>query len=91
LFAALQTKDAAGVLKPFAGVADAVHALPIAGHDCRDPGDLAAMARAMGFKAHPRETLGQALAAIRGPSRALVFGSLYLAGEALAANDQAPD
>jgi dihydrofolate synthase/folylpolyglutamate synthase len=91
LFAALQSKDAAGILKPFAGIADMVHTLPIADHDCRDPKDLADMARQMGFKAHPRETLGQALAAIRRPARALVFGSLYLAGEALAANDQAPD
>jgi dihydrofolate synthase/folylpolyglutamate synthase len=91
LFAALQSKDAAGVLKPFAGVADAVHTLPIADHDCRDPGELAALARGLGFKAQPRETLGQALAAIRGPARVLVFGSLYLAGEALAANGFVPD
>lgn len=91
LFAALESKDAAGILKPFAGAVDMVHTLPIAGHDCRDPKDLADMAREMGFKAHPRETLGQALAAIRKPARALVFGSLYLAGEALAANGQAPD
>jgi dihydrofolate synthase/folylpolyglutamate synthase len=91
LFAALQSKDAAGVLKPFAGLADAIHTLPIAGHDCRDPGELAAMARGLGFKAQPRETLGQALAAIRGPARVLVFGSLYLAGEALAANGFVPD
>jgi dihydrofolate synthase/folylpolyglutamate synthase len=91
LFAALQSKDAAGILRPFAGVADMVHTLPISDHDCRDPKDLADLARQMGFKAHPRETLGQALAAINKPARALVFGSLYLAGEALAANGQAPD
>jgi dihydrofolate synthase/folylpolyglutamate synthase len=91
LFAALQSKDAAGVLKPFAGVADVVHTLPIADHECRDPGELAAMARSMGFDAQPRETIGQALAAIRGPARVLVFGSLYLAGEALAANGAIPD
>jgi folylpolyglutamate synthase/dihydropteroate synthase len=45
----------------------------------------------MGFDAQPRETIGQALAAIRGPARVLVFGSLYLAGEALAANGAIPD
>ena len=73
-------------MKPFAGIADVVHTLPIAGHDCRDPNDLATMARSQGFKAYARETIGQALAAIRKPSRALIFGSLYLAGEALAAN-----
>ena len=91
LFAALTSKDAAGILKPFAGLADMVHTLPIAGHDCRDPKDLADMARKQGFKAHPRESLGQALAAIREPGRALVFGSLYLAGEALSTNGTIPD
>jgi len=91
LFAALQSKDAAGLLKPFAGIADMVHTLPITDHDCRDPKELADLARNLGFKAHPRETPGQALAAIRKPSRALVFGSLYLAGEALAANGTIPD
>ena len=91
LFAALNSKDAEGILKPFAGIADVVHTLPIAGHDCRDPQELAAMARAQGFKAYSRETVGQALAAIRKPSRALIFGSLYLAGEALGANGTIPD
>jgi dihydrofolate synthase/folylpolyglutamate synthase len=91
LFAALQSKDAAGLLKPFAGTAEVVHALPIADHECRDPNALAALARRLGFEAYPRETLGQALAAIQGPARVLVFGSLYLAGEALAANGTVPD
>ena len=91
LFAALNSKDAAGLLKPFVGIADMVHTLPIEGHDCRDPKDLAEMARAQGFKAHERESIGQALAAIRKPSHVLVFGSLYLAGEALAANGTIPD
>ena len=91
LFAALASKDAEGILKPFAGAVDMVHTLPIADHDCRDPKDLADMARKLGFKAHPRETIGQALAAIRTPCRALLFGSLYLAGEALAANGTIPD
>ena len=91
LFAALQSKDAAGLLKPFAGVADMVHTLPIADHDCHDPKALADLARRQGFKAHPRESIGQAFAAIRKPSHVLVFGSLYLAGEALAANGNIPD
>ena len=91
LFAALQSKDAAGLLKPFAGIADMVHTLPIADHECRDPKELAEMARSMGFKAHPRESIGQALAAIREPSHVLLFGSLYLAGQALADNGTIPD
>jgi dihydrofolate synthase/folylpolyglutamate synthase len=91
LFASLKSKDAEGTLKPFAGTADMVHTLPIEGHDCRDPKDLATLARGLDFKAHPRESIGQALAAIAGPARVLVFGSLYLAGEALAANGTIPD
>ena len=91
LFASLTSKDAAGNLKPFAGIADMVHTLPIADHESRDPAELAAMARGQGFKAQPRESIGQALAAIRGPARVLLFGSLYLAGEALAANGTIPD
>ncbi len=91
IFASLKSKDAAGTLKPFAGAVDMVHTLPIEGHDCRDPRALAELARSQGFKAHPRESIGQALAAIRKPSRVLIFGSLYLAGEALAANGTVPD
>jgi dihydrofolate synthase/folylpolyglutamate synthase len=91
LFAALKSKDAAGILKPFAGIADMVHTLPIDGHDCREPDELAAMARSLGFKAYSRESIGQALAAVHKPARVLVFGSLYLAGEALAANGTIPD
>ena len=45
LFAALKSKDAPGILEPFAGIADVVHTLPIEGHECRDPSDLAAMDR----------------------------------------------
>jgi len=91
LFAALQSKDAAGILKPFSGIADTVHTLPIEGHECREPDELAAMAREQGFKAYARESIGQALAAIRKPAHVLVFGSLYLAGEALGANGTVPD
>jgi dihydrofolate synthase/folylpolyglutamate synthase len=91
LFAALKSKDAQGIIKPFAGIAHMVHTLPIDGHECRDPNGLAEMARGQGFKAYARERIGQALAAIHKPARVLVFGSLYLAGEALAANGSVPD
>jgi dihydrofolate synthase/folylpolyglutamate synthase len=91
LFAALKSKDAQGIIKPFAGIAHMVHTLPIDGHECRDPNGLAEMARGQGFKAYARESIGQALAAIHKPARVLVFGSLYLAGEALAANGSVPD
>jgi dihydrofolate synthase / folylpolyglutamate synthase len=95
LFASLASKDAAQILAPFENTGAIVHTLPIADHDSRDPNDLAAMAEGLGFTADPHEDLAGALAHIAAsatePLRVLSFGSLYLAGEVLAANDQAPD
>jgi dihydrofolate synthase/folylpolyglutamate synthase len=94
LFASLTTKDAAAVIAPFAGLGAIIHTLPITDHDSRDPGDLAAMAQTQGFFAHAHADLEDALTHIAAtatqPLRILSFGSLYLAGEILAANDQAP-
>ena len=91
LFASLKAKDAAAVLRPFAGLAGEVLTLPIEGHDCRPPADLAAMAGSMGFAARPTAGLADAMTALRRPARVLVFGSLYLAGELLALNGPLPD
>ena len=91
LFASLKSKDAEATLSPFRTVAAGVRTLPIPGHDSRDPGDLAAMARGMGLEASPHPTLDEALDAVEGPARILVYGSLYLAGTALAANGTLPD
>jgi len=91
VFASLASKDPKGTLKPFEGIAEAVHTVPIGDHEFRQPEELAALARTMGFRANAHATLHQALKAIKAPARVLVFGSLYLAGEALAANGQAPD
>ncbi|MCY7398989.1 MAG: bifunctional folylpolyglutamate synthase/dihydrofolate synthase [Sphingomonas bacterium] len=91
LFASLKSKDAPAILAPFRGVAARVLTLPVPGHDSRDPVELAAMAQAMGFAAAPYPDLETALAAITDPERALVFGSLYLAGVALSANGSLPN
>lgn len=91
LFASLQSKDARRVLSPFKGLAVKVHALPIADHDCRDPRELAAMAQALGFDASRYDSLEDALRAAGEPARVLIFGSLYLAGQALALNGYEPD
>ena len=91
LFASLASKDAAATLAPFAGLPAHVLTLPIPGHDCRDPADLAAMAAGMGYEASAHADLDAALAAITQPARVLVFGSLYLAGVALASNGSLPD
>jgi dihydrofolate synthase / folylpolyglutamate synthase len=91
LFASLASKDPAGMLKPFAAQVARVHTIPIRDHDCRSPEELAALARSLGFDAAARITVGEALDSIPADARVLIFGSLYLAGEVLAANGEAPD
>jgi dihydrofolate synthase/folylpolyglutamate synthase len=91
VFASLQSKDAAGNLRPFKGAAAEVLTLPIDGHECRSPQELAHLAESMGLPARPRASLGDAMTALRKPARVLVFGSLYLAGELLALNGPLPD
>jgi dihydrofolate synthase/folylpolyglutamate synthase len=45
----------------------------------------------LGFDAAAHDTASAALASVPSGARVLIFGSLYLAGEVLAANGQAPD
>jgi dihydrofolate synthase / folylpolyglutamate synthase len=91
LFASLETKDAAGTLRPFKGIAREVLTLPIDGHACRPPQELAHLSESMGLPARARSSLGDAMTALRKPARVLAFGSLYLAGELLALNGPLPD
>jgi dihydrofolate synthase/folylpolyglutamate synthase len=91
LFASLQSKDAAGTLRPFKGIAAELLTLPIEGHECRPPQELAQLAESMGLPARSRASLSDAMTALRRPARVLVFGSLYLAGELLALNGPLPD
>jgi dihydrofolate synthase/folylpolyglutamate synthase len=91
IFASLTTKDPRAMLKPFAGLASDIHTVPIADYDCRPPTALAELASELGFRASSNDTLEQALGRVRQPARVLIFGSLYLAGEALRANGEIPD
>ena len=91
IFASLSTKDPVGMLEPFAGVASNVHTVPIPNHSCFSPEDLVEVAAELGFTADPHDSVEKALASAPLDGRVLIFGSLYLAGEVLAANDQAPD
>ncbi len=91
LFASLAAKRPRAMLAPFVGLADAVHTLPIGDHECKSPEQLCALAENLGFAASANATMQQALARVTEPSRVLVFGSLYLAGEALKANCEEPD
>jgi dihydrofolate synthase/folylpolyglutamate synthase len=91
VFASLASKDAAGMLEPFKGIAAEVHAVPIPGHACFAPEDLVEIAGTLGFPAKAHDDVEEALAAVPPNARVLVFGSLYLAGEVLAANGQQPN
>ena len=91
LFASLKAKEAAGTLRPFKGLANEVLTLPIEGHECRSPEELAQLAESMGLPARARTSLAGAMTGLRKPGRVLVFGSLYLAGELLALNGPLPD
>lgn len=91
LFASLQSKDAAGTLRPFRGIATEVLTLPIEGHEYKPPQELAHLAESMGLAARSRASLSDAMTALRKPARVLVFGSLYLAGELLTLNGPTPD
>jgi dihydrofolate synthase/folylpolyglutamate synthase len=90
IFASLATKDPAGMLEPFEGLAERVHTVPIPDHSCFSPDDLAEVAAELGFSSDAHDDVEQALASVPPDARILIFGSLYLAGAVLAANDQVP-
>jgi dihydrofolate synthase/folylpolyglutamate synthase len=93
----LANKDAQGFIKLLAPIARSVTAVPIPGHDCHRPQDLCAMAQSMGIAdtamaMDVADALRQIDAKATGsPSDVAILGSLYLAGVALAENDQLPD
>lgn len=93
----LSSKDTRAFLAPFAGLAQELLALPIHGeHAARSAEDVAALARSVGVPAASCATVEQALDLLAArdwpiPPRLLICGSLYLAGEILAANGTPPD
>lgn len=91
VFASLATKDPAGMLEPFRGLVSHVHAVAIPDHACFAPNELVEIAAELGFAAEAHDSVKEALAAVPQDERVLIFGSLYLAGEVLAANGQIPD
>jgi dihydrofolate synthase/folylpolyglutamate synthase len=92
----LGTKDTAAVLKPFAGLARELIAVPIPGQQAaRTADDVAAQARSVGLAARPSGSVSAALEEIAQhswptPPRILICGSLYLAGEVLGLNGTPP-
>lgn len=90
VFASLATKDPVGMLEPFKGIVEGVHMVPIPDHSCFSPDDLVEIAGNLGFPAEAHDDVEHALASTPPNARVLIFGSLYLAGAVLAANDQVP-
>jgi dihydrofolate synthase/folylpolyglutamate synthase len=92
----LNTKDSEGFFAPFSGLAAGVHTVPIPGNPSSlSAEDVAAAADFAGLPALAHESLEAALRGIEVepdnlPPRVLITGSLYLAGEVLAANGTPP-
>jgi dihydrofolate synthase / folylpolyglutamate synthase len=91
----LATKDHDGFLRNFAGLARRLIAVPIASDKSLPPDAIAQASRAVGIPAGAVDNIGAAFDAVAAldlapPPRILVTGSLYLAGEVLAANGTAP-
>jgi len=92
----LASKDSEGFLRNFAGLARRVIGVSIRQPSARPGQDIAAAAQAVGIPAESSATIEDALAAIGGfnleqPPRILATGSLYFAGEVLAANGTIPN
>jgi dihydrofolate synthase / folylpolyglutamate synthase len=92
----LSTKDVDGFLHNFIGLARRLIAVPIASDKSLPPEAIAQAARAIGIAADPASGITTAFAAIAAlglspPPRILITGSLYLAGEVLAANGTVPN
>jgi dihydrofolate synthase/folylpolyglutamate synthase len=94
--AVLATKDAVGFLRPFHGLVSELHAVPMdPSHAGRSAQEVATFAREAGLKAEEAPSIAAALERLRArtwdtPPRILFAGSLYFAGEVLAANETPP-
>ncbi|MGI8527197.1 MAG: bifunctional folylpolyglutamate synthase/dihydrofolate synthase [Pseudolabrys sp.] len=92
----LSTKDNAGFLRNFTGLAKRLITVPVPDADKGVPAEaLSGIARQIGLAATSRDDIESALAAaakleLDPPPRILITGSLYLAGEVLKANGTPP-
>lgn len=90
LLGMLANKDAAAVLKLLAPSVSHVIGVPVQGHAHHAPETLAQIAAGLGLSASFAGALSGALADVQDPGVVLIAGSLYLAGEALALNNEPP-
>ena len=92
----LTTKDTAGFLAHFKGLAREAIAVPIEGdHAARTADEVVDIATRVGLRAEAAESVGAALERLAArdwpkPPRILIAGSLYLAGAVLTENENAP-
>jgi dihydrofolate synthase/folylpolyglutamate synthase len=97
IFALMRTRRISDVLGPLAPLVRKAHTVPLPGHPHHDPRDIAAMAQSRigPRETYPAFTLEQAIERLakdpEGRPDVLIFGSLYMAGDVLAANEQLPD
>lgn len=95
--AMLASKDMAGLLQPFAGLAREIVCVQIGGDSqTHPPQAMAEAARALGMEASLAASAPDALKLLAGrkwttPPRILIAGSLYLAGEVLRENGTIPE
>lgn len=93
----LGTKDSEAFFKNFVGLAREVIAVPIPGQIAARPAEeVAAIAGSVGLTTSTQASVESALASLHDyvwehPPRVLICGSLYLAGEVLAANGTLPE
>ncbi|HEY2533818.1 MAG TPA: folylpolyglutamate synthase/dihydrofolate synthase family protein [Xanthobacteraceae bacterium] len=92
----LSTKDSEGFLKNFTGLARRVITVPIRQANAVPPAALAEVASNVGIPAISRDDIASALTIagkldLEPAPRILITGSLYLAGEVLAANGTLPE
>lgn len=93
----LGTKDSQAFFKNFSGLAREVIAVPISGQIAARPAEeVATIASSVGLTTSTAASVESALASLHNyvwdrPPRVLICGSLYLAGEVLAANGTLPE
>ena len=95
IFGMLANKEPRGLLSPILPLAERLIAVPVPNHDHHAPGALAALANVLGVAGSTASDVPDALrelaASAEGkPIIVLIVGTLYLAGEVLAANGEPP-
>jgi dihydrofolate synthase/folylpolyglutamate synthase len=83
----LTSKDPSAILRPLEGRLTSVSIVPAPGHEAHTPADFAPFTRLL---VRRFANVAEALAALPPAGDVLIAGSLYLAGDVLRRNDEAP-